>query len=1047
LVYALFGFLILPPILRAVAVRQLAKELHRVVALEKVRLNPFVLSLTARGLKIQDPDGGTLLSWDELYVNFQLSSLFSRDWTFKEIALVNPCARVQVNPDGSLNISDILASRSRTNAASVRPARLPLLRVGRLRIEGARLALADLTTRTPYRRLIGPVNLSVTDFHTDPNNSNPHVFTGTIDTGETFSWGGRFSTDPPGARGELGVDNLSLKNFAPLYEDLVNFEIRDGVVGFHVNYDFALGPASRRAALSNASFTLRSFKLAAPGAGENLLELPEVTVAGFSGDVLARRIDVDSVAVQGVEFNLTRESGAGFNVLAAAQPRTNPHAPRGLMLLMGSLTNAFAQLLQSTNLASLTVRNLSVQEGAFTLRDDSLSPPARLRVDQVSLAATNLSNRPATNLLAAFSLRWNTNGTLRTGLDASLRPLNADLTLQLDRIELAPLSPYLRPFMRLSALGSKLGIDGVFRIRSVPDLPPAVTFTGGIALDDFKLVTADTGEDFLKWGTLRFEGVAAGLNPPAVAVTNVTIKDLAVQVAIETNGALNLSSVVRPAGVAPSGPGAAAGASLAAETGGSVLKRAFAPVKTLLGMQTNAFSSLPKFEVGALTVDNAELRFTDRSVTPPAHLAIEQVNATVQNLATEELRRAQVHLTALAGGTGPVELTAQLHPLRASQATEAKLTLRKVQLLPADPYAAKFLGYRLARGDLNLDLDYTINASRVNGSNLIVLDQPTLGAKAASTNATHLPVKLALALLKDSSGRVELDVPVQGNLDDPAFRLGPVIGHVIANVFVKAVTSPFALLGSLVGGKGGEEMQFQEFAPGSAELDAAARAKLVTLAKALAARPGLEVVIEGNVHLERDGWALRHARMEQQLRARRWSALRPSARENLKPDEVALVPEIRASLVEAAYRDLVRTNPALASVAVPEAVLLSRTNPPAAPGARVDEGVEKGATRLMQGGRALAHAPAPPSAGSAGSASGPAAPAPGPAQLGLEQMENSLTAAQPLTDADYAALTLARARQVQSNLVQELHIAAERVLVSEGGAGSTNRSCVVLQLQ
>ena len=1049
-IYTVVGFLILPLVIRLIAVKQLGKELHREVTLEKVRLNPFALSLSIRGLKIKDPDAETLLAWDEVYVNFQLASFLGHAWVFDEVAVVNPYARVQLNKDYSLNFSDILAAHSSSNAPpekAAAPAKSVAVNVRQLRIEGARVAVADLTPKKPFRRVIGPVKISLSDFHTDPNSRNPHLFTGSTDSGETFSWGGDFSLDPIKAEGELAVDNVALKNFAALYEDFVSFEIRDGVAGFHANYNFLMSQATNIAAVSNVSFTLRSFKLGTPGAAENLVELPEFSVAGVSGDALARSVEVGSVAVHGAELNLTRAKGAAFNLVAAAQANTNQSAPGGILLLMRSVTNAFAQLLNSTNLASATVRNVTVQDCAVTLRDDSLNRPARLRVDQINVSAKNISNRPDTNILAAVSLRWNTNGTFKTDLDASLNPLNADVRLQLDQIELAPLSPYLDSFVNLYVLGSKVGLDGTIRLRTELGQIPTVTFAGSTALDDLNLVGGDTSEDLLKWSSLHFDGITANLNPPGVTVTNITLKDVAARVVIETNKVINVLALVRTNAFGEvSATNEAATATAPTDSGGSAIKRAFSQVKSLLGMETNtATVGLPKVEINTVTVEHAELQFLDRSVTPPARASLQKVNGTIQNISTEEMRRAQIHFEMLAGGTGPIEVTGQLNPLRAKQATEVKLSLKNVKLNPADPYTGKFLGYRLTRGELNVEVEYTISASQLKGRNVIMLDQLTLGSKVASPDATKMPVKLGIALLKDSSGKIELNVPVEGNLDDPQFRLGPVIWHVIGNIFLKAITSPFSLLGSLVGGKGGEEMQFQQFAPGSTELDVAAHEKLATVAKALEARPELEVEIEGNIHPVLDGAALRRAKMELQLRTGYWQSLRAAAREKTTAAQVELAPEVRADLLIKAYRDLLKTNSAAANITVP-ATAVSETAQLSAKPARVSSEVPKGATHMLTGN--AASAPVNPAAKSSlgGLTSGAAA---SNGQPTAEQMEQGVMSVFKISDDEFAALATARARQVQTNLVQELKVAAERVLVSDPGPGAypTNGHRVNLQLR
>src|SRR5579862_5852641 len=188
--YTVLGFLILPPIVRAVATKQLSKQLDREVSIEKVKINPFALSTTVRGLLIKDKDGQPFLSWDEAYVNFQLSSFFGHPWVFKEISTSKPYARVQIYKDYTLNFSDLVAKFS-TNAPAAAPTAPPrplALRVGRLQITGASASFTDFTTREPFERTIGPLNVTLQDFRTDPDNKNPYSFAGTTDAGERFNW-------------------------------------------------------------------------------------------------------------------------------------------------------------------------------------------------------------------------------------------------------------------------------------------------------------------------------------------------------------------------------------------------------------------------------------------------------------------------------------------------------------------------------------------------------------------------------------------------------------------------------------------------------------------------------------------------------------------------------------------------------------------------------------------------------------------------------------------------------------------------------------------
>ena len=233
LVYALIGFLILPPIVRSVAVKQISQLLNREVTIESVKINPFALSTRIHGLLIKDKDGQPFVSWDEVYVNFQLSSFFGKAWVFKEISTTKPYVRAQMNWDYTFNFSDIIAKFA-TNApaadAPKPPAKPLVLHVGRLHIGGAARRWRISRTREPFKRVIGPLDITLMDFRTDPDNKNPYAFIGTTDAGEKISWSGFFYLTPLRSEGELKLFNFALNKYAPLYQDLVRFQIRDGTV-------------------------------------------------------------------------------------------------------------------------------------------------------------------------------------------------------------------------------------------------------------------------------------------------------------------------------------------------------------------------------------------------------------------------------------------------------------------------------------------------------------------------------------------------------------------------------------------------------------------------------------------------------------------------------------------------------------------------------------------------------------------------------------------------------------------------------------------------
>jgi hypothetical protein len=314
--------------------------------------------------------------------------------------------------------------------------------------------------------------------------------------------------------------------------------------------------------------------------------------------------------------------------------------------------------------------------------------------------------------------------------------------------------------------------------------------------------------------------------------------------------------------------------------------------------------------------------------------------------------------------------------------------------------------------------------------NVITLDRFTFGEKVKSPDATSLPVRLAIALLKDRNGQILLDVPVEGNLDDPKFRVGKVVWSTVLNILTKAATSPFSLLSALVGG--GEELSYQDFAPGTTALTPENQKKLDSLVKALYERPALQLEIVGSIDPEADRDALRRASLEKQIRTRIWNSMRKSERATTTVDQIVLTPEQYAAWVKKLYSE------AVGKGVINPAFIAANTNLAAAAAQIKPVSMEpvKGATRQMQGSPAAAPSKSTAAAPAKSAATG-------------DPMEIVLMATIPVSNADFQTLAAERAKAVRACLLQTGKVEAERLFIAENQTGGvrSDGSRVYLQLQ
>jgi hypothetical protein len=1020
LFYTLFGFLILPLIVKRVAIKQLAGQLDREVTIRSVRMNPYVLSATIRGLLVKDKDGEPFLSLEEAYANFQLSSFFGKPWVFKEIHTTKPYFRVQINKDYTFNFTDLITKFSKPSPKPPKPSKPLFLHIDLLEILGASGSFTDLTPSTPFRRLIGPLQITLTHFHTDPNNENPYSFNGTTDAGERFSWRGQFSLDPLQSAGELSLEGLVIARYTPLFQDLFRFEVKDGVVDVRSAYQVAVNGTNYTASVTNAAFSLISFKVAEKGAAEHLVELDSLSVNNVSADTAARTAEIGQIAVSGGHLHVKRDKEQMINLVEMSEPaegKTN--APGGILVLMQAATNAFAALINSTNLWSAKFRQIDATNCAVQWDDLATPRPVHLLVDNISLAARDLSNISGSNQTAAVSLRWNTNGTVRVETKVQIGPPSAEVNFAVHNLELRPLDPYLESVVNLFVTESKVGLDGKLQMRMATNGLPEVTFRGDARLDDFATVDSAMSEDLVKWKSFQFSGIDANLQPPAVTVKQVTFVEPSAHVTIETNQTINLLAALKfgatNANTASESKQTETAAAPAKK--GGLGQRLGGLLQQVLAESTNSAggSALPKITIDTMTISNASVQFTDRSVQPPVKASIDEISGTVTGISSDVLNRADVHLTARAGRGGPIEITGKLNPLSTNAPTDLRATLTDVDLVPTSPYAGKFLGYRLNRGKLGLEVQYEVSQRKLNAKNVLVLDQLTLGEKVDSPDAVKLPIRLAIALLKDRNGKIELDVPVEGDLDDPQFHFGKVIWHVLGNIITKLVTSPFAALGAVFGGKG-EEVSYQDFAPGSAEWQQANLEKLDTLLHGLEERPGLQLEIEGSYDPVADVEALKKQKLEARFRSQKWAVLQKSQQAQLTPEQVTLSPEEYVRYLNSEYT-VIQARAAQSGEPVTPKPAPSTQRPAARPKAPAKPSQpEKGATALMN---------MPDTE--------PATP--------MTEIEREVLETMKVSDAELNQLAAARARQVQQKILESGKIEASRVsLANPAESSSTNRT-------
>ena len=874
----LFGFVGLPPIIRSQAIKHLSAALHREVAIEKIRLNPLTLSVTIEGLDIKDRDGGAFTKWKRLYVNFDSFSLFTGEWRFQEIALDGFGQRVVVGKDGAFNFADLIPPPAEKPAQTEPAKPMRPIRIEKLAVTSAALSFADDSRAKPFKTEVGPLSFTLDKFVTAGNPKAPYAFTAVTEAGESFSWKGTVAVDPVRSAGEFAIGKLNLAKYAPYYAHMANADLLDGLLDVNASYSINLAEGERELKLNSATIKLSKLKVAARGSSTPLVDLPSFIIEGLHADGLTTSATIHRIALEGGHISVVREKDGSINLLnLLPQAPAQAAAAPAVALPSATPAPAVASALPDVKLTEFAISGLAVD-----FEDLATPTPAKNGLSRIDLSVQNIALAQASApVLVKLALEGSTGGKVAVEGSAVREPLTADLAVKVAAFPLAGATPYIEPMLNINISGGAVSVDARARLAGT-----VASFAGDVVVDKFATVDGGKAEEFAGFTQLAIRGIDAVSEPLTARIGEITLVDPSARVAVYADKTTNLATILRTPPAAPEGE----------EKLAAPAEAPAAPAPA----PAPAAGPAPVWSLGKFTLTNGSATVVDRSVKPAARISLNNFSGTVTGLSSTDLQRADVDIRGQLNGTGSIAFTGKLDAKATTPApgarTEIVVDVKGVDLSPISPYVGTYAGYELARSGLTVDVKANLSQRKLDTSNVVTLNQFTFGPPTNSPEATKLPVRLGVALLKDIDGNIVIDLPVKGDLDDPSFKIGRVVLRVIVNLLVKAATSPFSLIGAAFGG-GGDELAYQNFASGAQTPLEAELPKIDTLRKALKGRPALNLDITGSFDPEADLAAVRDQILTRQVRYRLWEELRAKNPETPPPAEIALTPEDEARII------------------------------------------------------------------------------------------------------------------------------------------------------
>ncbi|PBQ10974.1 hypothetical protein CCL23_08850 [Pseudomonas syringae] len=894
--YSLLGFFILPGVALRIANQQLANYATVPAKLERLEFNPFTLELTLWGLNIGTP-GKEQVAFEKLYANLQINSLWTRALHLQRVELIKPRTELLFDKQGKLNLAQLFKLPA-SEPAKDEPATKPFpLRIDEIKLAGGYVHFQDLRPSQPIEFLYDALDFELKNLSTLPEDNADMTLVAAGPDGGQIDWVGRISLIPIASEGTLKVTDSKMKLWWPYVRDALPLALEDGVLNFSTAYTLNLSKETELK-LTNVSASVAPFVLNAPD-GRPLVRLQRLDVSETSVDLAKQLVTVGKVRSQKLETWAAREADGqlDWQKLFASQARkpAAAHTPAvdekaaEPAPATETTAKASAQPVAQSKPWQVLLRDVQLRNYMVHLADRVPQEPVALDVGPLNLDIQNFDSLNK----APFTLKLDTGlgkqGNLTAAGDVNLNPVSARLNVTTRDIDLRLAQAYISPFIRLELRSGMLGSDLAVDLKSTE--PLAFNVTGKAQVNQLHTLDTLKQRDFLKWQQLALEGLDYQ-HGKGLSIAKVNMDQPYARFMINEDRTTNIDDLLIPQ------PADAATGKTAAQPKAARTQAA--------GKKENPLA----IYVGEVNINNGSANFADMTLTPNFATAVQQLNGRIGTIDNRKPTPAPVDIEGKVDRYAPVTIKGSLNPFDPMASLDITTSFKRVELTNLTPYSGKFAGFRIRKGRLNLDLHYLITKGQLKAQNKVLVEQLQLGERVDSPDALDLPIRLAVALLKDTKGRISLELPIEGDLNNPQFSVMPIVWQTLRNLVLRAAQAPFKMLGGLVAGGSSEDLGSVSFAPGSSDLSAEAQKALDKLSVALKERPDLKLEIEGTSAASSDGPLIAQQRLEREYQYTYYKILqRRGDKVPAKAGLIEVPEEEKTPMLEGIYRTRLKQQP------------------------------------------------------------------------------------------------------------------------------------------
>ena len=841
--YTAVGFWLVPFVAKKQLPAIIDADYGLTATVGEIKFNPWSLTLEVTDFQLNDPDEMPLMDFERLFINLQTSSIINWAVTLKELSLTKPeihVLRYSFDDTNLQRAADAAPYVPTDEEVAADSAPIRLL-INEINLIAGSIEFEDRLQSKPFVTTIGPVDVTVNDLNTLPDRSGQQQVSIVTETGASVSWTGSLDLAPLVSAGSLDIQGPLLPIAYRYLEDQLNFEVVGGDVSLALDYKvLTTTDGDFSVAADNIELEIGNAEAFDGSTGEQLLNLPALIVSQASLRYPEQTITADAVAINDLHISswLGRDGAINYSELIS-DPETKAEAIELEEEVIEELSTATDESTESSEIPpwALSIGEFRLNRMSARFEDRSLRNTAQLGIANMDFVIRDISNGQNAMLPFEADITLLTGGQLRWDGNITVVPdIVLDSNLSVQALDIAGAQAYASEVARISIDSG--AIDMTASIKSDQDDMLAVR--GSLNLNNLAIQDLIKNEPLLNWNKLVIDDLAIGLDANNLEVSRILIDQPYARLIIAKDGSTNFSELM-----------------VESENAGAAKPEASAATPM-------------QIQIGETDIRNGDLSFTDLSLPLLFTADIENLEGDFSTISTTSTEPTQLDLQGTIDEFGTARINGSAYVLDPTTNADINVTFLNLNMPTLSPYTAEFVGQKIATGKLAIELGYQFDDGNMLGSNSVVITDFTLGDKVENEDAMRLPLGLAVALLKDKDGVIDVDLEVSGDVDDPEFSMSGIVLKALGNLIAKVASSPFRALGGLVGGDD-IDLDLLQFEPGRSELTPPDREKLLKLADALAQRPELLLVIPAVLNPDADKLAMQtdavDARIDAQMSA------------------------------------------------------------------------------------------------------------------------------------------------------------------------------------